>query len=74
MQQISKDLNFRGNLRASMAKYNVTNLFDSTFTKTAASLMANTRLGSKVGRVWVWGGSSGGGGVKGLKQGVQLCL
>jgi len=43
-----QEVNFEGNLRESMAKYNVTSLFDGMFAKTASSLMAKTRLGSKV--------------------------
>lgn len=46
--QFMSELNFEGNLRESMAKYNVTSLFDGMFAKTASSLMAKTRLGSKV--------------------------
>lgn len=37
-----------------MAKYNVTNLFDGMFAKTASRLMSKSGLGSKVSRGSAW--------------------
>lgn len=46
--QVMSDIDFSGNLREAMAKYNVTNLFDGMFTTTASHLMGKTRLGGKI--------------------------
>lgn len=42
------EINFSGNLREAMAKYNVSSLFDGMFTTTASHLMSKTRVGGKV--------------------------
>lgn len=52
LQLLGGEAEFSANLRDAMAKYNVTNLFDGMFTRTASSLMSKTQtLGNRAAKV-----------------------